>query len=169
MDHEFIVNGKTHRTSLELKEGKVSATLNGRRLELDAQRVSPHAVSLLVDGKCYLAHVAGRRNEILVAIGAHHFRLEKPDEEITVSHLRPPGSEKTDGMIKAPMPGLVIKVNVTEGSRVSPGDALVVVEAMKMEHEMRAAFPAIVAKVHVQAGQQVDAFQPLIELQPADK
>ena len=169
MDHEFIVNGKSHKISLEQKDRKVIATLDGRRLELDVQNVSPHAVSLLANGKCHLAHVARRGNEILVAIGNHQFRLEEPDEDVTLSRLQPTGSEKTDGMIKAPMPGLVIKVNVTEGSRVDAGDGLVVVEAMKMEHEMRAAFPATVEKVHVKAGQQVDAFQPLIELKPADE
>ena len=62
------------------------------------------------------------------------------------------------------MPGMVIKVNVAEGDEVSPGDSLVVVEAMKMEHEMRTSTKAIVAKVHVKAGQQVDAFQPLVDL-----
>jgi len=169
MDCEFIVDGKSRKASLDQIDGKVVATLDGRRLELDVQKISPHAVSLLADGKCYLAHIARRGNEILVAIGGRHFRLEEPDQEATLSRLLPAGSEKTDGMIKAPMPGLVIKVNVTEGSRVDAGDGLVVVEAMKMEHEMRAAFPATVEKVHVKAGQQVDAFQPLIELKPADE
>jgi len=62
------------------------------------------------------------------------------------------------------MPGLVVKVDVAEGAEVHPGDVLVVVEAMKMEHELRASFKAVVARVHVKAGQQVDAFQPLLDL-----
>ena len=66
------------------------------------------------------------------------------------------------------MPGLVIKVNVSEGSEVNPGDGLVVVEAMKMEHEMRSGMKAVVKKVHVKPGQQVDAFQVLVELKPVD-
>jgi biotin carboxyl carrier protein len=75
---------------------------------------------------------------------------------------------KAEGTVKAPMPGLVIKVNAEEGKVVNSGDSLVVVEAMKMEHEMCSGMKAVVEKVHVKPGQQVDAFQVLVELKPVD-
>jgi len=164
MDYEFLVHGKAHKVSIENKDGKAVATLNGKRQELDAHRISPQAVSLLIDGKSYRARVARQGKKIFVAVGARHFCLEEPEQGSEPATMRESAPDEAQGTIKAPMPGLVIKVNVTDGSEVNPGDGLVVVEAMKMEHEMRAAFKAVVEKVYVKAGQQVDAFQPLVEL-----
>jgi biotin carboxyl carrier protein len=164
MDYEFSVDGTVYKISLEHAEGKVVATLNGNRLELDAQQVSSQAVSLLIDGKSYLAHVARQGEKILVAVGTHQFCLEEAEQESSLARVKESLPEQAEETVKAPMPGLVIKVNVLEGNDVNPGDGLIVVEAMKMEHEMRASFKAVVEKIHVKAGQQVDAFQPLVEL-----
>jgi geranyl-CoA carboxylase alpha subunit len=163
MDHEFLVDGVTHGISLETRDGKLVATIAGRRLELDAVHSSGHAVSLLAAGKSYRALVSRQGRKIFVAVGAARFCLELP-EEAGSSKYKDGASERAEGTIKAPMPGMVVKVNVTEGDEVSPGDSLAIVEAMKMEHEMRAAARAVVAKVHVKAGQQVEAFQALVEL-----
>jgi oxaloacetate decarboxylase alpha subunit len=164
MDYEFLAAGETHKVSLDRTEGKVIAILNGKRLELDVCRVSPRTFSLVSGGKCYLAHVARQGRRLMVAVGASCFCLEVPEEPGASTYAGAAPSQD-DGKVKAPMPGLVVKVDVTEGAEVQPGDVLVVVEAMKMEHELRAAFKAVVAKVHVKAGQQVDAFQPLLDLE----
>jgi acetyl/propionyl-CoA carboxylase alpha subunit len=163
MDHEFLVDGEAHKISLEIREGTIVATIEGRRMELDAVRLSGHTVSLLAAGKSYRARVAGQGRKVFVAIGANQFCLEVPEPGGS-SRFKDGTAGKAEGTVKAPMPGMVIKVNVAEGDEVSPGDSLVVVEAMKMEHEMLTSTKAIVAKVYVKAGQQVDAFQPLVEL-----
>ncbi|MGH7538755.1 MAG: acetyl-CoA carboxylase biotin carboxyl carrier protein subunit [Gemmatimonadales bacterium] len=74
------------------------------------------------------------------------------------------GGGKTGGVVRAPMPGLVVRVEVTEGQRVAAGAALVVVEAMKMENELRAAGAGLVAKVHVRPGTAVEKNTPLVTL-----
>jgi biotin carboxyl carrier protein len=68
------------------------------------------------------------------------------------------------GVVRAPMPGLVVRVEVQEGQRVAAGAALVVVEAMKMENELRAQRPGRVTKVHVQRGVTVERGAPLVSL-----
>jgi biotin carboxyl carrier protein len=163
MDYEFLAAGEIHKVSLDRTEGKVIAILDGKRLELDVCRVSQQTFSLMAGGKCYLAHVVRQGKRLLVAVGASRFCLEEP-EEPGVSTFARAAASLEDGKVKAPMPGLVVKVDVAEGAEVHPGDVLVVVEAMKMEHELRASFKAVVARVHVKAGQQVDAFQPLLDL-----
>ncbi|MCX2930606.1 ATP-grasp domain-containing protein [Mycobacterium sp. CVI_P3] len=65
----------------------------------------------------------------------------------------------------SPMPGTVASVHVTVGQEVAPGDRLVVVEAMKMEHVIRAGRDAVVARVLVEAGQAVTAGRALVELE----
>ena len=71
------------------------------------------------------------------------------------------------GVIRAPMPGLVVRVEVAAGQHVSAGEGLVVVEAMKMENELRATRAAVVALVHVAVGQPVEKGAPLVTLADA--
>ncbi len=65
--------------------------------------------------------------------------------------------------LRAPMPGLVVRVLVGEGESVQPGQGLVVLEAMKMENELRAAVPGVVGAVRVAPGQAVEKGQVLLE------
>ena len=69
-----------------------------------------------------------------------------------------------DGTVRAPMPGLVVRIEVAEGQRVETGAGLVVVEAMKMENELRASRAAVVQTVHVTVGQPVEKGAPLVTL-----
>lgn len=77
------------------------------------------------------------------------------------------GGQKAIGptVLKAPMPGLVVRVEVTAGSRVVAGSALVVLEAMKMENELRATASGVVRAVMVQGGRTVEKGQVLVEFE----
>jgi pyruvate carboxylase subunit B len=66
--------------------------------------------------------------------------------------------------LKAPMPGLVVRILVSKGSPVEAGTGLLVLEAMKMENELKAVGPGVVARVLVQEGQAVEKGQLLVEL-----
>jgi pyruvate carboxylase subunit B len=68
------------------------------------------------------------------------------------------------GVVKAPMPGLVVRVEVVQGQAVEGGEGLVVVEAMKMENELRAPSPGVVAQIHVKAGDRVEKGAALVTL-----
>lgn len=72
-------------------------------------------------------------------------------------------AKKTGRVLKAPMPGLVIRIDVVAGQRLEAGASVVVLEAMKMQNELRASAPTTVAVVHVSAGQAVEKGQPLVE------
>ena len=72
------------------------------------------------------------------------------------------------GTLQAPMPGLVVRVAVTEGQHVAAGTELVVVEAMKMENQLRAARAGVVVKVHVAAGAAVEKGAPLVTVESAE-
>ena len=71
---------------------------------------------------------------------------------------------RSSDVVKAPMPGLVVRVEVTEGQQVGAGAGLVVVEAMKMENELRAPHAGTVQAVHVAAGARVEKGAPLVTL-----
>lgn len=167
MEYEFTIEGKLHRVALEKRANSIGVLVDGSRIEADVFRPSPNSLSILAGGRSYLAHCVTEGRTIHVAVGASRFVLEEPHADDAPGALKDRAAGRIEGTLKAPMPGQVTKVNVAEGAEVRPGDILVVVEAMKMEHEMRAEFPAVVEKIHVRGGQQVDAFQPLVELRPS--
>lgn len=74
------------------------------------------------------------------------------------------GRRAGGGVVRAPMPGLVLRVEVEEGQRVSAGTGLVVLEAMKMENEIAAPGAGVVRGIRVQAGQAVEKGAPLVEV-----
>jgi pyruvate carboxylase subunit B len=78
-----------------------------------------------------------------------------------------PAGAQAGGVVRAPMPGMVLRLEIEEGQRVSRGDGLVVLEAMKMENEIRAPGDATVTRVHAVPGVAVEKGAPLVELGPA--
>jgi pyruvate carboxylase subunit B len=70
--------------------------------------------------------------------------------------------------IVAPMPGMVVKVEVAEGDEVRTGQGIVIVEAMKMENELRASGPGRITRVHVRQGDAVAKDQVLVEIGAAE-
>ena len=68
-----------------------------------------------------------------------------------------------------PMPGKIIKVNVSEGDAVVAGQILVIIESMKMEQNIKTPVTGTVKSVHVTEGQQVDLEEALIEVEPEEK
>lgn len=104
------------------------------------------------------------------ALGAvgERFEVEAVDERTRqIQALTGRGrAPAAGGVVKAPMPGLVVRVEVVVGQRVEVGAGLVVVEAMKMENELRAQRAGVVETVHVTPGQTVDKGAPLITLGP---
>ncbi len=75
------------------------------------------------------------------------------------------GKAKSGGIIKAPMPGLVIKLLVDVGMNVIAGDKIIIVEAMKMENILKSTINGVVKKIHVKEGQAVDKDAVLIEIE----
>jgi len=77
------------------------------------------------------------------------------------------GANRIGGVIKAPMPGLVLVIEVEEGQHVEEGQRVVVLEAMKMENEIKCKQSGVVASVHVAAGDSVDTGAKLLTIKPA--
>ena len=95
------------------------------------------------------------------------FGLGGPVSVSVVDPLDATGSSNTQGNpFAAPMPGKITAVNVINGEQVEAGDVLVVLEAMKMEHSIRAARDGIIATVHVSLGDQIDDGMNVLEMEP---
>jgi len=125
-----------------------------------------------------LLRLDGASSVLVAEPGLHglwevEFRGERFEAEVLderTAHIRslvgrgtaPPGPVT----LKAPMPGLVVRVQVDPGDVVTSGQALVVLEAMKMENELKAAGPGVVAQVVIRPGQAVERGQILIRFAP---
>jgi len=110
-------------------------------------------------------HVTARRVDGGWAIrvgGVEHEVLVEGERARAIREIAGVGGAPTGRDLKAPMPGLVVKVLVEAGQTVEAGDGLVVVEAMKMENELRAEVSGVVASVEAEAGQAVERDEVLV-------
>ncbi len=166
MEFEFIVNNELRKISLEKKEDGYHLDEGGTHWRADIQTVSANVLSLVIDGRSHLVYLAKDKEKIYMFIDGQQFFVQESGHEIKGL---PGGDEKTAGgvlLITAPMPGKVIKINVAEQEQVRKNQTLAIVEAMKMENEIKASLEGIVKKIFVSAGELVDAEKPLIELEP---
>jgi acetyl/propionyl-CoA carboxylase alpha subunit len=135
-------------------------------------------VSLTCEGGAYRARV--RREEIaldpddrsicVIEPDAVHLARDGESFRLDITTHAPPArrsSVVTDGCLVAPMSGRVVAVNARVGDTIQAGKALVVLEAMKMEHALSVPSPVRVKTAHVIVGAQVSPGQLLVELEPA--
>lgn len=165
MKYHVTVNGSER--VVEIEGDRVS--VDGESMALDLSSLGEdRGGSLLLDGRSY--RVAGEQVE------SGEWRIEVDGDTIPVTALtermmriremsRLAGAEQGIRPLKAPMPGLVIKVEVSVGDAVEAGQGLAIVEAMKMENELTAPGAGTVTAVHVDAGDTVEKDQVLIEFE----
>lgn len=118
---------------------------------------------LLVDGKPY--EISLDREFRWIRAGGSLYPLElreSPQQGRATTHRR--GIVRTDGRVKAPIPGLIVRLLVEIGQTVQADQPLLILEAMKMENEIRAPQPGIVKTIYVAPGQGVSLHEVLVEL-----
>lgn len=143
--------------------------VDGRPVEIDPERleavteVEPGVFSAIVGGVSYEVRLLAEPERLKAETAEGRFRVEVVDPR---NSRRASAAAHGSGRqnILAPMPGKVIRVLVQKGDHVGAGEGLVVVEAMKMQNELKASRPGQVAEVRVQAGDTVGAGDTLVVL-----
>jgi biotin carboxyl carrier protein len=155
MIFDATVDGRSMRVEVRGKDGRYQVLLDGALLEVDLQETGGHFVSLLIGGKSYEAGLEKRPGGYTVVL---------TDDVVSVDLVEgskgaslPPKKAAGPSRVTAPMPGKLVRVLVTPGQDVAAGEGLVVVEAMKMENELRAPRAGTVRDVPVREGQAVEA------------
>ncbi|HEX8394810.1 MAG TPA: acetyl-CoA carboxylase biotin carboxyl carrier protein subunit [Longimicrobium sp.] len=160
-------------------------TIAGREVEVDLTGATPvvdgtpveaqlstlpgtRTRHLLAGGRSYAfaVHAGDRKGRWQLSIGADRFVADAVDERTrAIREMTGTADDAADKTILAPMPGLVLKVEVEVGQTVRAGQGVVVVEAMKMENELKAPADGVVASIAVAPGQTVDKGAVLIVLE----
>jgi pyruvate carboxylase subunit B len=144
------------------RDGVFRVTIEDRVWDVDA-RFTARGLSLVIDGASHVAHVRDEGGLFLVDVSGEHHEI-RVEEEVRYAIRTRVGSGNQLGsqVVKAPMPGRVTHVAIRAGDSVSAGQSLVVIEAMKMENELRARAAGTVREVRVETGQAVNAGDVLI-------
>jgi glutaconyl-CoA/methylmalonyl-CoA decarboxylase subunit gamma len=148
----------------ELPNGSLEAQVDGRTIDIDAVPVGSR-LSVRVDGKIVDLTTEGVPPDLGVVANGHRSYVRVQSERMrSAEQAKSATVSASDRVVKSPMPGRVVKVLVAEGDTVAAGQGLVVLEAMKMENEVRARGPGKVAHVHVKPGATVEGNAKLVTL-----
>lgn len=165
MRYAVLVDGQV--IEVEVEGDRVTVAGETRAATLNAIPGTPLR-QLLLDGRPITLSVeALGRGRWALAPGGERWELEVLDER--ARHIRSLTSNgdrpRVVPVLKAPMPGLVLRVQVVPGQRVPAGAGLVVLEAMKMENELKAPAAAVIKAVRVQPGAAVEKGQVLLDFE----
>ena len=168
MKYFVEINGRRFEVELPDSSRDGGLKLNGKIVRLEHRRVSPGGeVELIRDGKPRIAEVDGSGGSCRVQIGGFDFDATILDEREELLRRYAPEKQARTGVageIKAPMPGLVVKVEVAPGDRVRRGQGVMVIEAMKMENEIAAPMDGTVELIKVKPGQPVEKGEALMTI-----
>lgn len=140
-------------------------TINGNAVNPDLVRIDEHRLHLLINGKGYTIerqHAEGSDSRISVNKQAFESSLRTELDLMLEKMGINSGAEGKVNELKAPMPGLVLRIVAQPGDEVKKGDALLVLESMKMENVLKAPGAGVVDKVLVTTGNAVEKGQPLV-------
>jgi biotin carboxyl carrier protein len=171
MQYEVEVGGRTRQVTVTREGAAFVVTVNGKARRVDAARIDANTLSLILDGT---ASTAARVATVTLvapdAAGELTVGVQGTPVPVVLNgrrRRRDDGGSATAGpqRLTAPMPGKIVRVLVKVGDSVAPRQPLVVVEAMKMENELRAGRTGTVTEVQAREGRSVDAGALLIVIQ----
>jgi len=153
---------RTHTVDLERLGDQWRIILDGEPVDADVVEIAPNTLSILLRGKSHEIRVARSSEGLLrVQTGLREFTAEVTDQRSwrgrRLSHVEVEGRQQ----ITAPMAGKVVRVLVKSGEKVEVGQGLLVVEAMKMQNEIRSTKSGTVERLLVQEGQPVNSGETL--------
>ncbi len=177
LDIKLHAGSETSDHQLELRTagaagasgGTIEFLLDGEASEADWAEITPGVYSILVEGRAYEARASrhnapgGRESPGIITVGTRSYVVEVRDPRLrrhTGSSVGPEGPQD----ILAPMPGKIVKVLVSENQEVNRGQGLLVIEAMKMQNEIRAPRSGCVGKIYVLEGTGVETGFKLLRL-----
>lgn len=155
---------------------KKMIVLNGEKVEVFLKDLGTSSVSFNYKGKDYhFEKVASDKTSYSLKNDSHNCKVVFDGKNALVNGMeisiadpstsRTKGKSDVDAGMSAPMPGKILKILVSPGQKVEKGESLLVMEAMKMEHAIKASYDGVLKKMYFNEGQLVEAGAALVELE----
>jgi biotin carboxyl carrier protein len=170
MRYEIEVGGRTRLVAVARVGDSLAITVDGYTWQVDAARIDAHTLSLIVDSVSRKSHEVAMSSDpatsqLTVRVGTTPIAVGVNGSRRWTRKDDGGGSGTGPQRLVAPMPGKVVRVLVATGQAVRARQPLVVVEAMKMENELRAGRDGTVVDIHAREGMSVDAGALLVVIQ----
>ena len=156
MTYDVTIAGKSYRLELDHRDGRWMCRLDGREIELDAVLARPDVLSLRIGNKAYEVKCERVAGDLHLWVGSARFAVEVRDPRSLRGRSRAV-DDHGPRKLTAPMPGKIVRVLVSEGAEVEAGAGVLVVEAMKMQNEIKSPKKGTIQKILVSAGAAVNA------------
>ncbi len=164
--HKAIIGGKEFRVESSSK----SKTINEKLFDADIIEIRKGKFHILRNNHSYSGEIVEINTEekmvtVKINHSIYHVTVKDKYDEMLHDLGLDNNNSKQAGDIKAPMPGLVLNVMVEPGQKIQKGDALIVLEAMKMENILKASADGEVKKIHVKKGDKVEKNQIMVKVE----
>lgn len=157
MTYDVTIDGKNYRLELNRTDGRWQCRLDGREIQLDAVLSRRDVLSILIDGKSYEVKRERTVTDLHLWVGPVRYAAELRDPRSLRSRKGAGIDDQGPKKIVAPMPGKVVRLLVAEKAQVEAGQGILVVEAMKMQNEIKSPKAGIVQKLVATEGGAVNA------------
>jgi biotin carboxyl carrier protein len=161
MKLQIALNGKPHQVELARAGERMRCTIDGSPLEADAVQIAPGIYSILIDGESLEARVEPDGPTLRVTVGTREWQAEIRDPREWRRNRTGAADAEGRQQVLAPMPGKIVRVLIAAGGTVETKQGLFVVEAMKMQNEIRSPKAGTVERLLVKEGQTVNAGEVL--------
>ncbi len=157
MTYEILIEGKPHQLELSPVGSGWNCKLDGNEYKVDAVVARRDVISLIIDGDCYEVKREQTRDDLHIWVKSARFAAEVRDPRSLRSRRATAGDVASPAKLVAPMPGKIVRIIAREKDEVEAGAGVLVVEAMKMQNELKAPKKGVVTKLLVKEGTLVNA------------
>jgi biotin carboxyl carrier protein len=157
MIYDVNVDGTDFRLELAREGSGWKCRLNGREVALDAVLTRANVLSVVIDGTAYEVKREATPVDLHFWVGSARYAAEVRDPRSLRSRRRASGAAHGVAKLVAPMPGKVVRLLVAEKSEVQAGQGVLVVEAMKMQNELKSPKRGVVQRILAAPGAAVNA------------
>lgn len=156
MTYDIIIDGKNYRLDLNRADGRWSCRVDGRDVEVDAVLARADVLSLRLGNQAYEVKCERVGGELHLWVGSARFAVEVRDPRSLRGRARAL-DDHGPRKLTAPMPGKIVRVLLRQGAEVDAGAGVVVVEAMKMQNEVKSPKKGTIQKILVTEGAAVNS------------
>jgi biotin carboxyl carrier protein len=157
MTYDVVVDGKTHRLELTRGEKTWLCKVDDHEIEVDAALTARDVLSVLVGDKAYeVKRERSLQGDLHMVIGSARYAVDVQDPRSLRTRRAAAGSEAGPQKVTAPMPGKIVRIMVAVGDEVKAGQGIIVMEAMKMQNEMKSPKDGRVQKLLTSEGSTVN-------------